>query len=81
MYSSLLAKAYAELGKMDDAWRCMGDAMAAVETTKETFFRGRGPSLHRRNLAQVAGTRSSETGSVFRACARSRATAAGWATR
>src|SRR4029077_11362363 len=30
---SYLAKAYAELGKFDDAWRCIGEAMTAVETT------------------------------------------------
>ena len=35
---SYLAKAYAELGKFDDAWRCLGEAMEAVETTKETWF-------------------------------------------
>jgi predicted ATPase len=32
-----LAKAYAELGKFDDAWRCIGEAMTAVETTKESW--------------------------------------------
>jgi len=30
-----LAKAYAELGQFDDAWRCTAEAMAAIETTKE----------------------------------------------
>ena len=35
---SYLAKAYAELGKFDDAWRCIGEAMTAVETTKERLF-------------------------------------------
>ena len=32
---SYLARARAELGQFDDAWRCIGDAMAAVETTRE----------------------------------------------
>jgi predicted ATPase len=32
-----LASAYAELGKIDDAWRCIGEAMTAVETTKERW--------------------------------------------
>ena len=32
---SYLAKAHAELGQFDDAWRCIGEAMTAVETTKE----------------------------------------------
>jgi predicted ATPase len=30
-----LASAYAELGQFDEAWRCIGKAMAHVETTKE----------------------------------------------
>jgi predicted ATPase len=32
-----LARAYAELGKFDDARRCIGEAMTAVETTKERW--------------------------------------------
>ncbi len=34
---SYLARAHAELGQFDDAWRCIGEAMTAVETTKETW--------------------------------------------
>ena len=33
-----LAKAHADLGQFDDAWRCIGDAMLAIETTKERWF-------------------------------------------
>ena len=32
-----LASAYAELGQFDDAWRCIGEAMTAMETTKERW--------------------------------------------
>ena len=32
---SILAGACAELGQFDDAWCCLGEAMPAVETTKE----------------------------------------------
>ena len=32
-----LAKAYAELGQFDDAWRCIDEAMMTVETTKERW--------------------------------------------
>ena len=32
-----LIRAYAELGQFDDAWRCIDEAMVAVETTKETW--------------------------------------------
>ena len=35
---SNLAKAYAEFGQFEDAWRCLDEAMIAVETTKETWF-------------------------------------------
>ena len=38
LYFSFLARAYAELGQFDDARRCIGEAMTAVETTKETWF-------------------------------------------
>jgi predicted ATPase len=33
---SCLARAYAELGRYDDAWRCIGEAINAIETTKES---------------------------------------------
>jgi class 3 adenylate cyclase/predicted ATPase len=33
-----LSTTYAELGQFDDAWRCIGEAMAAVETTKERWY-------------------------------------------
>jgi len=32
-----LSTAHAELGQFDDAWRCIGEAMTAVETTKERW--------------------------------------------
>jgi predicted ATPase len=34
---SHLARAHAELGQFDDAWRCIGEGIAAIETTKETW--------------------------------------------
>ena len=36
-YLSHLARAHAELGQFDEAWRCIGEAMTAVETTKEKW--------------------------------------------
>ena len=36
-YFSYLAIAYAQLGQFDDAWRCVDEAMTAVETTKERW--------------------------------------------
>ena len=34
---SCLARALAELGQLEDAWRCVGEAMTAMETTKERW--------------------------------------------
>ena len=38
LWLSYLTRAYAELGQFDDAWRCVGEAMTAIETTKETWI-------------------------------------------
>ena len=38
LYESYLAKAYAELGKFVEAWRCINEATGAVEATKEAMF-------------------------------------------
>ncbi len=38
LWLSHSARAYAELRQFDDAWRCIGEALTAVETTKETLF-------------------------------------------
>jgi predicted ATPase len=35
---SNLAAAQAELGQLDEAWRCIGEAMCTTETTKERWF-------------------------------------------
>jgi predicted ATPase len=35
---SYLAKAYADLGQFDDAWRCIGEAIVTVERTKERWW-------------------------------------------
>ena len=37
LWLSCLAIAYAEFGKFNDAWRYIGQAMTAVETTKERW--------------------------------------------
>ena len=37
-YLSYLARAYAEIGQLNDAWRCIGESMTAVETTKEGLW-------------------------------------------
>ena len=37
LYLPYLARAHAELGQFEEAWRCIGEAMTAVETTKEKW--------------------------------------------
>src|SRR5262249_23697152 len=37
-YLTYLAKTYAEIGQLNDAWRCIDEAMMAVETTKEGLW-------------------------------------------
>ena len=46
-YSSYLAVAHAELGQFDDAARCIGEAMTAIETTQETW--------HEAEVNRIAG--------------------------
>jgi predicted ATPase len=42
---SILASTYAVLEKFDDAWRCMDEAMTAVETTNEKGLGSRDPRM------------------------------------
>jgi class 3 adenylate cyclase/predicted ATPase len=36
-FLSHLSRAHAELGQFDDAWRCIGEAMTAIEATKQKW--------------------------------------------
>jgi predicted ATPase len=38
LYLSYLARAYAELGKFDNAWRSISEAIAAMRTSKESWW-------------------------------------------
>src|ERR1700730_12243400 len=38
LYLSYLAKAYADVGHRDEAWRCVADAKTSIDTTKEALF-------------------------------------------
>ena len=71
-YLSHLALAYAELGKLDDAWRCIAEAIKAVQTTKEGWYQA---EVNRIAVKSRSGRRSRtpRSGSLFRARARSRA--------
>jgi predicted ATPase/class 3 adenylate cyclase len=37
-YTSYLTIAYAQLGQFNEAWRCIGEAMTAIETSKERWY-------------------------------------------
>ena len=37
LYLPHLARAHAELGQFEEAWRCIGEAMTEAETTKQTW--------------------------------------------
>jgi predicted ATPase len=37
LHSSCLARAHAELGQFDDAWRCVGEAITLIETSNERW--------------------------------------------
>jgi len=38
LHLSHLTRAYAELGQFDDAWRCSGEAITAIEMSKERWY-------------------------------------------
>ena len=62
LYLSYLARAHAELGQFDDAWRHVGEAMTEIETTKE---RWQDAEVHRvageiARMSPGAGTASAE---------------------
>jgi predicted ATPase len=47
VYLTLLARACGELGQFDEAWSYIGEAMTAIETTKETW--------HEADVHRIAG--------------------------
>jgi class 3 adenylate cyclase/predicted ATPase len=38
LFLSYLTRAYADLGQLDDAWRCVDEALGRIETTGERWF-------------------------------------------
>ena len=57
LYLSYLARAYADLGQFDEAWRCIGEAMSMIETTKERWFEAEVNRDRRRNRASSRRSR------------------------
>jgi predicted ATPase len=46
IFLSHLSRAHAELGQLDDAWRCIGEAATTVETTKERWYEAEINRMH-----------------------------------
>ena len=72
---SHLALGYADIGKFDEAWRTIDEAMTAMETTKEKWCEAEVNRIAGEIALKSSGARSGEGGSVFRACARGRPSA------
>ena len=62
-----LSLAYAELGKLDDAWRCIGEATTAAETAKERWFEVEVHRIAGELALIVAEPRYCQSRGVFRA--------------
>jgi hypothetical protein len=67
-----LASSYAELGQLDDAGRCIREAITAVEATKKTRFEAEGNRITSEIALEVERAGCSESTSLFpaRACGR-----------
>ena len=77
LYLPCLARAHAELGQFDDAWRCIGEAMTAVETTKETWCEAEVNRIAGEIALKSPEPDVAKAEGVFRARARGCARAAG----
>ena len=71
-----LAMAYAELGQLDDAWRCIDDAIDKVERSKEKWCEAEVHRIAGEIALKSPAAGCGESGSVFRARARRRPSAA-----
>jgi predicted ATPase len=60
-----LSKAHAELGQFDDAWRCIGEAMTAVETTKERWYEAEINRIKGEIALKLPQLGSSQAGAYF----------------
>ena len=67
IFLSHLSRAHAELGQFDEAWRCIGEAMTAVETTKERWYEAEIHRVTGEIALQVAAAGFVASGNIFRA--------------
>jgi predicted ATPase len=64
-FLSHLSRAHAELGQFDDAWRCIGEAMIAVETTKERWYEAEINRIKGEIALKLPQLGSSQAGAYF----------------
>ena len=69
---SSLGESHAELGQLDDAWRCVDEAIDSIETTKESWFEADVYRIAGEIALNVAEARRGKSASVFRARALGR---------
>ena len=64
LHLSHLTRAYAELGQVDDAWRCIGEAITTIETTKERWLEA---EVHRTagEIAQLSANRDAAKAEAY----------------
>jgi predicted ATPase len=62
---SYLARAYTELDQFDDAWRCIGEAMTAMEKTNERWFEAEVHRLAGENALKSSQADTEEALSYF----------------
>ena len=75
-YLSYLARAYADLGQFDDAWRCIGEAMSGIETTKERWCEAEVNRIAGEIALMSPEPDAAKAEALFRACACGHAKAA-----
>ena len=64
-FLSHLATAYAELGQLEDAWRCIGEATTTIETSKERWFEAEANRIAGEVALIVARTGCGESEAYF----------------
>jgi hypothetical protein len=67
---SCLATAHADLGQFGEAWRCIGEAIGTIATTKERWFEAEVNRVAGENRTQIAQARRCEGRDAIRACSR-----------
>src|SRR5215469_15713773 len=60
-----LSRAHADLGKFDDAWRCIGEAMTEIETTKERWYEAEINRMKGEIVLKLPQLGSSQAGAYF----------------